>query len=124
FETAIDYLEQVGMENIRKHEIELTEFAIEKLLQIDGLEIQGPHEASIRGSAISFTVPEIHPHDISTFLDSKGIAIRAGHHCAQPLMRALGKVATARASFYVYNDEEDVNVLVDALKEMKKYFRV
>jgi cysteine desulfurase/selenocysteine lyase len=123
FETAIDYLEQIGMENIRQHEIELTEYAIEKLSQIDGLEIQGPRDAQIRGSAISFTDPNIHPHDISTFLDSKGIAIRAGHHCAQPLMRALGKVATARASFYIYNDTDDVDALVDALKEMRKYFR-
>lgn len=124
FETAIDYLERVGMENIRRHEIELTEYAIEELLKIDGLEIQGPLDSSIRGSAISFTVPDIHPHDISTFLDSKGIAIRAGHHCAQPLMRALGKVATARASFYLYNDENDVDALFEALTEMKKYFRI
>ncbi|HEX2896478.1 MAG TPA: cysteine desulfurase [candidate division Zixibacteria bacterium] len=124
FETAIDYLEQIGMENIRQHEIELTEYAIENLLKVDGLEIQGPLDSSIRGSAISFTVPDIHPHDISTFLDSKGIAIRAGHHCAQPLMRALGKIATARASFYLYNDESDVDALVEALTEIKKYFRI
>jgi len=124
FETAIDFLEQIGMENIRQHEIELTAYAIQKLSQIDGLEIQGPLDASIRGSAISFTDPNIHPHDISTFLDSKGIAIRAGHHCAQPLMRALGKVATARASLYIYNDEDDVDALVDALIEMRKYFGV
>ena len=124
FETAIDYLEQVGMENIRQHEIELAGYAIDKLSQIDRLEIQGPHDAQIRGSAISFTDPNIHPHDISTFLDSKGIAIRAGHHCAQPLMRTLGKVATARASFYFYNDTDDVDALVDALIEMRKYFGV
>ncbi len=124
FATAIDYLEQIGLDNIRKHEIELTEYAIEKLSLINGLEIQGPIDASIRGSAISFTDPNIHPHDISTFLDSKGIAIRAGHHCAQPLMRALGKVATARASFYIYNDQADVDALVDALNEMRKYFGV
>jgi cysteine desulfurase/selenocysteine lyase len=124
FETAIDYLNQIGMENIRNHEKELTEYAIERLSSIDGLGIQGPLDPEIRGSAISFTDPKIHPHDISTFLDSKGIAIRAGHHCAQPLMRALGKVATARASFYVYNDKDDVDALVEALQEMKKYFGV
>jgi cysteine desulfurase/selenocysteine lyase len=75
-----------------------------------------------RGGAISFTDPNIHPHDISTFLDSRGIAVRAGHHCAQPLMRALGKVATARASLYIYNDRSDVDALVEALVEMRKYF--
>ena len=124
FETSIDYLEQIGMENFRQHEIELTEYAIEKLSQIDRMEIQGPLDAQIRGSAISFTDKNIHPHDISTFLDSRGIAIRAGHHCAQPLMRALGKVATARASFYIYNDTDDVDALVDALDDMRKYFGV
>ena len=124
FAPALEYLERIGMDNIRRHEIEITEYAIEELSQINGLEIQGPYDAQLRGSAISFTDPKIHPHDISTFLDSKGIAIRAGHHCAQPLMRALGKVATARASFYIYNDNDDVDVLVDALKEMKKYFGV
>lgn len=124
FENAIDYLENIGMQNIRQHEIELTEYAIEKLSAINGLEIQGPLDSTIRGSAISFTDPDVHPHDISTFLDSQGIAIRAGHHCAQPLMRALGKVATARASFYIYNDQADVDALVEALKEMRKYFRV
>jgi cysteine desulfurase/selenocysteine lyase len=124
FQSALDYLEQVGMNNIRRHEIELTGYAIDRLSRIDGLEIQGPLDPAIRGAAISFTDPGVHPHDISTFLDSKGIAIRAGHHCAQPLMRALGKVATARASFYIYNDEADVDALVEALLEMRKYFRV
>jgi cysteine desulfurase/selenocysteine lyase len=124
FENALDYLEQVGMENIRQHEIELTDYALQKLSTIKGLEIQGPHDSSIRGAAISFTDPDVHPHDISTFLDTKGIAIRAGHHCAQPLMHALGKVATARASFYLYNDEADVDALYEAIIEMRKYFRV
>jgi len=124
FETAIDYLERIGMDNIRRHEIDLTEYAIDKLSQINRLEIQGPLDAQIRGAAISFTDPKIHPHDISTFLDSKGIAIRAGHHCAQPLMRALGKVATARASLYIYNDADDVDALVEAIMEMRKYFGV
>ncbi len=88
------------------------------------MEIQGPEDVSHRGGAISFTDSKIHPHDISTFLDSRGIAIRAGHHCAQPLMKTLGKVATARASLYIYNDRADIDALVDALKEMRRYFGV
>ena len=124
FDAALTYLEQLGMDNIRKHEIELTQYAIDKLSKIDGLEIQGPQDAAQRGGAISFTDPTIHPHDISTFLDVKGIAVRAGHHCAQPLMRVMGKVATARASLYVYNDEKDIDALYDALLEMRRYFGV
>ena len=122
FDTALTYLEELGMDNIRQHEIELTQYAIDQLSDIDGIEIQGPQEAAGRGGAVSFTDSDIHPHDISTFLDVKGIAIRAGHHCCQPLMRVLGKVATARASLYIYNDKADVDALRDALIEMRKYF--
>lgn len=124
FDAALTYLEQLGMENIRRHEIELTAYTMERLSELDGLEVQGPREAGQRGGAISFIDPNIHPHDISTFLDSRGIAIRAGHHCCQPLMRLMGIVATARASLYVYNDENDVNALIEALKEMRSYFGV
>ena len=124
FDAALTYLEEIGMENIRRHEMELTRYALDKLSTVDGLEIQGPMEVTQRGGAISFTDPDIHPHDISTFLDARGIAIRAGHHCAQPLMRVLGKVATARASVYLYNDEADIDTLVEALVEMRKYFGV
>lgn len=124
FAAAIDYLENIGMDKIRQHEIEITRYALEKLSKIDKLDIQGPTDPDIRGAAISFTDHNVHPHDISTFLDSKGIAIRAGHHCAQPLLRILGKVATARASFYIYNDETDVDKLVEAIIEMKEYFGV
>lgn len=124
FDAALTYLEDLGMENVRAHEMELTKYALERLGSIPRLEIQGPQEVELRGGAISFTDPDIHPHDISTFLDSKGIAIRAGHHCAQPLIRALGKVATARASLYVYNDRADIDALCDALLEMRKYFGV
>jgi len=122
FNAALSYLEEIGMDRIREHELNLTRYAIEHLSTIEGLEIQGPVEAEHRGGAISFTDADIHPHDISTFLDSRGIAIRAGHHCAQPLLRSLGKVATARASLYIYNDEADVDALVKALKEMRSYF--
>ncbi|MBI5267995.1 MAG: cysteine desulfurase [candidate division Zixibacteria bacterium] len=124
FDAALTYLEDLGMENVRAHEMELTKYAIEQLSAIPGIEIQGPQEPEQRGGAISFTDPNIHPHDISTFLDSKGIAIRAGHHCAQPLVRTLGKVATARASLYIYNDQGDIDALCDALIEMRKYFGV
>ncbi|MEW6411533.1 MAG: cysteine desulfurase [Candidatus Zixiibacteriota bacterium] len=122
FDAALTYLESLGLKQIRQHEIELTGYAIEKLSSIGGIEIQGPTDPTQRGGAISFTDEKIHPHDISTFLDSRGIAIRAGHHCAQTLMKTLGKVATARASLYIYNDRSDIDALVDALKEMRRYF--
>ncbi|HVP07853.1 MAG TPA: SufS family cysteine desulfurase, partial [Candidatus Acidoferrum sp.] len=124
FDAALTYLESIGMESVRQHEMTLTKYAIDRLSGIKGIEIQGPLDAAVRGGAISFTDPNIHPHDISTFLDSRGIAIRAGHHCAQPLMRALGRVATARASLYIYNDESDIDALCGSLLEMRKYFGV
>jgi cysteine desulfurase/selenocysteine lyase len=124
FDAALTYLEEIGMRSVRRHEMTLTKYAIERLSELKGIEIQGPQDAESRGGVISFTDPNIHPHDISTFLDSRGIAIRAGHHCAQPLMRVLGKVATARASLYIYNTESDVDALIEALVEMRKYFGV
>jgi cysteine desulfurase/selenocysteine lyase len=124
FDSAVTYLENLGMENVRQHEIELTRYAIRRLTEIQGLEIQGPLEPTNRGGAISFTDPDLHPHDISTFLDSRGIAIRAGHHCAQPLMHTMGKIATARASLYIYNDETDIDALCSALIDMRRYFGV
>lgn len=122
FDAALTYLESLGMEQVRNHEIELTGYAIERLRGLPGLEIQGPLDPNLRGGAISFTDPDVHPHDIGTFLDSRGIAIRSGHHCAQPLMKTLGMVATARASLYIYNDESDIDALVEALEEMRRYF--
>jgi len=124
FDAALTYLERIGMKNIHHYVMKLTGYAFERLAELPGLEIQGPQVVEQRGGAISFTDPDIHPHDISTFLDSKGIAIRAGHHCAQPLMRVMGKVATARASLYIYNEKPDIDALVEALKEMRKYFGV
>lgn len=124
FDAALTYLESIGMDAIHQHEVDITRYAMERLSELKGLEIQGPGDTLDRGAAISFTDPDIHPHDISQFLDFKGIAIRAGHHCAQPLMKVLGKVATARASFYIYNDTADVDALFDALVEMRKYFGV
>lgn len=122
FDAALTYLEEIGMDRVRAHEQALTGYAIDQLRTISGIEIQGPSDPALRGGAVSFTDRDLHPHDISTFLDSRGIAIRAGHHCAQPLMRILGKVATARASLYIYNDESDIDALVAALREMRSYF--
>ena len=122
FDAALTYLEEIGMDNIRRHEMDLTRYALQKIGEIPGVEVQGPTDPTRRGGAISFTDRELHPHDISTYLDSKGIAIRAGHHCCQPLMRILGKVATARASLYIYNDEDDIDTLVEALASMRRYF--
>lgn len=124
FDAAMTYLETVGRENIHHHITELSRYAIKRLSEIDGIEIQGPKVFIERGGAISFTDANLHPHDISTFLDAKGIAIRAGHHCAQTLMRTLGMVATARASLYIYNDEADIDALHDAIIDMRRYFSV
>lgn len=124
FDASLTYLETVGRENIHNHITELSRYAIKRLSEIEGIEIQGPTTFVERGGAISFTDADLHPHDISTFLDAKGIAIRAGHHCAQTLMRTLGKVATARASLYIYNDEADIDALHDALIDMRRYFSV
>ncbi|MBU8932984.1 MAG: cysteine desulfurase [candidate division Zixibacteria bacterium] len=122
FDAALHYLEEIGMDRLRQHEMDMTQYTLDQLSAIPGLEIQGPQEVELRGGAVSFTDNDLHPHDISTYLDSKGIAIRAGHHCAQPLMRVLGKIATARASIYVYNSEADIDALVTALKGMRRYF--
>jgi cysteine desulfurase/selenocysteine lyase len=114
---AIDYLQGLGMDNVRAHEVELTAYAMRKLSERygDDLVIHGPGDATERGGVLSFTYRGIHPHDLSQVLDEAGVCIRAGHHCAKPLMRRLGVGATARASFYVYNDEADVDALADAL---------
>ncbi len=122
FGAAIDYLEALGMENVRAHEVELTEYALARLRTLDDITIYGPPDARDRGGVISFNLGDLHPHDVGTVLDRHGIAIRAGHHCTQPLMRALGIAGTARASFYIYNTPEEVDVLVDALRSARKFF--
>ncbi len=124
FDAALSYLEHLGMDAVRLHERELTRYALRKLQEVPGLELQGPADAEHRGGVFSFTDPDIHPADIGAYLDAKGIAIRAGHHCAQPLLRQMQKVATARASIYVYNDESDIDRLVAALVDMRTYFGV
>lgn len=119
---AIDYLENIGMDNLRSHEKGLTTYAIEQLQKIPRVTIYGPLDTKKRGGAVSFTIDGIHPHDIAQILGDKGICIRAGHHCAMPLHKRLGISASARASFYVYNDESDVDALIKELKEVKKVF--
>ncbi|WP_139490598.1 cysteine desulfurase [Brevibacillus dissolubilis] len=117
---AIDFLNDIGMDAIEAHEKKLVQYAIEQMQQIDGLTIYGPTEH--RSSLITFNLSDVHPHDLATVLDSHGIAVRAGHHCAQPLMRYLQVTATARASFYLYNTEAEVDALMAGLKKAKEYF--
>jgi cysteine desulfurase/selenocysteine lyase len=124
FAAAINYLNDLGMDNVAKHEHDLTSYALEKFLQLEKVEVIGPKNNIERGSVISFTIDGIHPHDVGQVLDQYGVAVRTGHHCAWPLMRKLGLVGTTRASFYVYNDEADVDVLIDSILEAQKYFKV
>ncbi|WP_297987188.1 cysteine desulfurase [Anoxybacillus sp.] len=116
---AIDFLEQVGLHHIAEHEHRLAQYALEQLSTIEGLTIYGPKE---RAGLVTFNIDGVHPHDVATVLDAEGIAVRAGHHCAQPLMKWLNVMATARASFYLYNTEEEIDILVSALKKTKEYF--
>jgi cysteine desulfurase / selenocysteine lyase len=119
---AVDYLGELGMQNVREHERRLGEYAYRRLSELEGITIYGPKEG--RTGLVSFSLPDIHPHDLSQLLDEEGIAIRSGHHCAQPLMRRLGVAATARASFYLYNTEEEVDALVEALVRAREFFGV
>ena len=119
---AVDYLAGIGMDRVLEHDRRLTAYALERLAEIPGLEVQGPADTADRGGAVSFDIPGIHAHDVATILDEQGVAVRAGHHCAKPLMRRLGLTATSRASFYVYNQENDVDALVDALAVARRLF--
>ncbi len=122
FGAAIDYLQKIGMHEIRQHEEILTQRVLELLQGIEGITLYGPLDPRRRGAAISFNVNGIHPHDLGQILDEEGIAIRAGHHCCKPLMRKLGVAATARASFYLYNTEEEAKALVQALHKAREVF--
>ena len=119
---ACKYLSELGMDAVREHEIALTGYALEKMSSIEGIRIVGPVENIARGATVSFTLADIHPHDIGQYVDSQGVAVRTGHHCAWPLARAMNVPATTRASFYLYNDERDVDALVEALLGAQKYF--
>ena len=121
---AVKFLEEVGMDNIHAHEKKLTERALRQLKEIPGLRIIGPETTENRGGAISFTVDGVHPHDLGQVLDDHGVSIRVGHHCAWPLHRACGAQSTARASFYLYNTEEEIHKLVEAIKAAREFFGV
>ena len=122
FGAAVEYLDAVGMKVIEDHEKEITAYALERLSEIPDLTIYGPADVALRGGAVSFELGDIHPHDLATILDQDGIAIRAGHHCARPLMNYLDIPATARASFYLYNIPEEVDALVVSLHKARKLF--
>lgn len=121
--SAIDYLESIGMDKILEHEKNLTSLAIDKMSALDFVEIHGPLNMEDRGGVISFSVKGVHPHDVATILDQSGIAVRSGHHCAQPLMKYLDVPATSRASFYIYNTMEEVEIFINGLKNIRKWFK-
>ncbi|GAB6503892.1 cysteine desulfurase SufS [Bacillus sp. UMTAT18] len=116
---AIDFLEEIGLHNIEKHEHELAQYALERLSEVDGVTIYGPKH---RAGLVTFNIEDVHPHDVATVLDVEGIAVRAGHHCAQPLMKWLKASSTARASFYLYNTKEEIDTFVESLIKTKEYF--
>ena len=119
---ALTYLTKIGMENIWRHEVELTQYLLEGLSEIEDLRIIGPTTTELRGGTVSFTLGDIHPHDLGQYLDSQGIAVRTGHHCAWPLTRKLGVAATTRASMYLYNTTDDLDALISGVKGAQKYF--
>lgn len=118
--TAIDYLNKLGMENVRRHEMEITGYALKRLLEFSNVSIYGPADVAERGGVVAFNVRGVHPHDLGHILSEQGIAVRAGHHCCQPLMRLYDLMGTARASFYIYNTEEEVDIFVQALQKAEK----
>jgi cysteine desulfurase/selenocysteine lyase len=122
FGAAVDYLSEIGMDVIAQHERDLTRYALDRLSEVPDLTVYGPDDVLLRGGAVSFELADIHPHDIATILDQEGIQIRAGHHCAKPLMQYLDVPATARASFYLYNVPEEVDKLVAALMNARRIF--
>ncbi len=124
FGAAIDYLTKIGMDNVREHEVELTKYAMEKLLAVKGIHIYGTKDISKRGGVISFNFADVHPHDVAQIMDGEGIAVRSGHHCAQVLMERLNVAATSRASFYIYNTTEDNDALVNSLNKVAKVFKL
>ena len=117
-------LTKIGMDNVRQHEIELTKYAIEKLSEVKGLQIYGTKDITKRGGVISFNFADVHPHDVAQIIDEEGIAVRSGHHCAQVLMERLNVAATSRASFYIYNTKEDIDILVNSLKIVARVFKL
>ena len=121
---AVDYLQKLGMANVAAHDEELTGYALEKFSALSGVRIIGPKDLKDRGAVISFVVDGIHPHDVGQVLDQYGVAVRTGHHCAWPLMKKFGITGTTRASFYLYNDFQDIDILIDSIDRAQKYFKV
>lgn len=124
FSAAIDYLDNIGMDKVREHEIELTKYALDLISQVKAIKLYGTPDMKKRGGVISFNLGDIHPHDLATIIDEDGIAIRSGHHCAQVLMERLDVSATSRASFYIYNTKEEVDVFIRSLNRAKELFRL
>ena len=121
---ALNYLSKIGMDRVAEHDALLTEYALSKLVALPGVNVIGPQNGLDRGAVVSFTIDGIHPHDVGQALDGNGIAVRTGHHCAWPLMRKLNLVGTTRASFYIYNDLQDIDILVQSIGEAQKFFGV
>jgi cysteine desulfurase/selenocysteine lyase len=119
---AVDYLTGIGLDKIRQHEREITQYALDRLKEIPEITVYGPKDVEKRGGLVAFTLGDVHAHDIATFADEDGVAIRAGHHCAMPLHKKLGLAATARASFYLYNTRDEVDVFIEMLRKAKKFF--
>ena len=124
FAAAIDYLNNIGMDYVRAHEVEITKYALDRLSKINGIKLYGTSDMSKRGGVISFNFADIHPHDLATIIDEDGVAIRSGHHCAQVLMEKLDIAATSRASFYIYNTKEEVDVLINSLSRAARLFKL
>jgi len=124
FSAALDYLDKIGMDKVREHEVELTRYALDKISAVKGIVLYGPPDVAKRGGVISFNLGDIHPHDLATIIDEDGIAIRSGHHCAQVLMERLDVSATSRASFYIYNTKEEVDVFIKSLNRARELFRL
>lgn len=124
FSAALDYLSNIGMDRVREHEIDITKYALDKVTGVKGVTLYGPPNASDRGGVVSFNIGDIHPHDLATIMNDRGVAIRSGHHCAQVLMERLDVSATSRASFYIYNTKEEVDTFIDALSEARRLFKI
>ena len=124
FKTAIEYLQKIGMENIRNHELELTKYALEQMEKVPGITLYGAKEPEKRGGVVSFNFNDVHPHDVGTIIDKDGVAIRSGHHCAQVLMEKLNVAATNRASFYIYTTKEEIDALITSLQNVAKVFKL
>ena len=124
FGAALDYLTNIGMDRVREHEIEITKYALDKITGVKGVTLYGPPNVKDRGGVVSFNIGDIHPHDLATIMNDRGVAIRSGHHCAQVLMERLDVSATSRASFYIYNTKDEVDTFIDALSEARRLFRI